>query len=106
MRPFISDKPVKRPQRSVRLPESPNSTPVTCWLPARMVAPVVASVVFALVFSVWNTAAVANRLLLRSHFVPASRLRLRSGGSAVLLTPVAARVSPKAPSYDGLNDVL
>jgi len=48
----FSDRPVKTPHRDVRFPESPNSTPVTCWLPASTVAPVVASVVFALVFSV------------------------------------------------------
>jgi hypothetical protein len=60
----------------------------------------------ALVFSISKTAAVNCTFDARSHFVPASMLRVRSGARLWLLMPVAASVSPSVPSNDGVNDVL
>jgi hypothetical protein len=97
----MSETPPNTSHRDVTLPATLNSTPLTCWLPASTVAPVDASVVFALVFSVRNAARVAKSPPRRSHFVPSSKLRLRSGGKLALLPPVAASVRPNAPSNDG-----
>src|SRR5690606_27837159 len=90
-------------------PVRPNSTPRTRLFPLRLTSPVSGSVERASVLRVSKIADVNDKLSFRkSHLVPSSQLRLRSGFKSLIAAPPAGPSAPPAwPRFspDGFEEV-